>query len=118
MEKEYKVTKYSDQKSSSSYSFYRTLDITDDNKDISSFDKFIELENNKNMAFFITDEIILLCYESNRKFCRKFLNLYKEFISNNEDYKIYLNVSEIIKDKLDIEDSNIYILDNNKIKIK
>ncbi len=118
MEKEYKVTKYSDQKGSNTYSFYRTLNIIDNNIDTNSFDKFIALEDNKNMAFFISDEILLLCIENPRKFYKKFLNIYKEFISNNESYKIYLNVSDNVKDQFDLEDSNIYYLENKKSKVK
>ena len=62
--------------------------------------------------------ILLLCIENPRKFYKKFLNIYKEFISNNESYKIYLNVSDNVKDQFDLEDSNIYYLENKKSKVK
>ena len=94
MTKDYLILKSSDQKGSKEYEYYRTLNIENDSIDENSFNQFIELENeDKNIAFFIGDEIKFLSFANSKKFSKSFLKTYKENI-NNEDINIYVLIRD------------------------
>lgn len=123
MEKEFLVTKLSDQKNSGEYSYYRNLNIEDDQINLDSFNQFTELEKeDKNLAFFITDEIKFLSFTNPKKFYKNYLKEYRDFINKGITPQIFLCLNdEGIKEKIEKDGANInvvYLKDENKNKIK
>ena len=122
MEKEFLVTKISDQKVSKDYKeyeFIRMLNIEDNEITLDSFNQFIELEReDKNMAFFVTDKIKFLSYSNPRKFYKSFLKTYKESIDENPLVYTYIRDKKL-KEDIDtvLEDSENFI-DLNKSEEK
>ena len=116
MSKEYLIEKLSDQKKNKEYKFYRSLEedngfIKDD-----SFNQFIDIEpEDKNLAFFIKkDSISFLSFSNPKKFYKCLLKTYKENISNDDEFSIYLYIrSNELKEDLDKlleNEANIYDL--------
>ena len=123
MEKEFLVTKLSDQKKSGKYSYYRNLTIEDETINLDSFNQFIELETeNKNLAFFVTDEIKFLSFANPKKFYKNYLKEYRDFINKNIVPQIFLDIKdEEIKEKIEKDGTNInviYLSDEINDKIK
>lgn len=123
MEKEFLVTKLSDQKKNKEYSFYRTLNIENGNIDLESFNKFEDMKSeDKNLAFFITSEIKYLSFKNPIKFYNNFLKTYKKIIDDNNFPQIYLRlVNDRLESMLELDgmdELNVVYLNNDNKRTK
>lgn len=104
MEKEFLVHKICDQKEKE-YDFIRNLEIDEDGFPLDSeFDKFVILENDKNVGVLSEfDKLTLICFDKDSKFRKIFFKEYKKLLEKNVKYKLYSNNIEL-NNELDISE--------------
>lgn len=112
MEKEFLIYKICDQKERE-YNFIRILETDEVGFPLDSeLDKFIDIENGKNVAILSElDKIRLICFEKKSKFRKIFLKEYKKLLEKDVQYKIYSNDIELCN-----ELNNSEVSRNEKIK--
>lgn len=92
--KDFLVTKVSDQKDGlgKSYNFYRTLEVNDLGVPVfEEIQNFLELEENKNVTFFIGEEdISIISFKNEHKYVKNTLKEYKENWVDKEPKKVFV----------------------------